>query len=251
MKMSMMRKVMMDIAVPQMTGGPLATSVEQCVCPPQFSGLSCQQCAPDHVKQGDQCVPVSDGQASQQEPVPYNPRVIPMGYPSQPPESHIPNSRDRSQNRYPPSYNNNQEQNEMKGYPRPQEPMKGYPRPVEPMKGYPQPSVDPMNGYERSAPPPQTHHRYTSDPYLMRARPEHNHYQERSRPAPNAGCPSVTVTISPPEQTIPQGGSTVIRCSGGQPGDVYSWEKIGGDMSSPALSVSQDTITIRFQMIFN
>ena len=45
MEMSMMRKVMMDIAVPQMTGGPLASSVEECLCPPQYSGASCEECS--------------------------------------------------------------------------------------------------------------------------------------------------------------------------------------------------------------
>ena len=45
MEMSMLRKVMMDIAVPEMTGGPLASSVEECVCPPEYSGASCEECS--------------------------------------------------------------------------------------------------------------------------------------------------------------------------------------------------------------
>ena len=45
MEMSMMRKVMMDIAVLQMTGGPLASSVEECECPPEYSGTSCEECS--------------------------------------------------------------------------------------------------------------------------------------------------------------------------------------------------------------
>ena len=38
------RKSMLDIAVAQMTGGPLVHGMEECRCPPGFSGLSCESC---------------------------------------------------------------------------------------------------------------------------------------------------------------------------------------------------------------
>ena len=75
MEMSMMRKVMMDIAVPQMTGGPLASSVEECVCPPEYSGASCEQCSDGHHREEGNCVSLD---ARPTEPPPYNPRVRPM-----------------------------------------------------------------------------------------------------------------------------------------------------------------------------
>ena len=76
MEMSMMRKVMMDIAVPQMTGGPLASSVEECVCPPQYSGASCEECSEGHTREeGGTCVSPED---REREPPSYNPRVRPM-----------------------------------------------------------------------------------------------------------------------------------------------------------------------------
>ncbi len=39
------RKAMLDIAVPQMTGGPLVSGAEECRCPPGYAGLSCEACA--------------------------------------------------------------------------------------------------------------------------------------------------------------------------------------------------------------
>ena len=75
MEMSMMRKVMMDIAVPQMTGGPLASSVEECVCPPEYSGASCEMCSGGHHREEGNCVSLDDRPT---EPPPYNPRVRPM-----------------------------------------------------------------------------------------------------------------------------------------------------------------------------
>ena len=40
----MIRKAMMDISVPQNTGGPPANGVEECECPDGYSGLSCETC---------------------------------------------------------------------------------------------------------------------------------------------------------------------------------------------------------------
>jgi laminin alpha 3/5 len=42
---SFLRKVMMDIAVAQVTGGPLVAGAEECRCPPGYSGYSCETCA--------------------------------------------------------------------------------------------------------------------------------------------------------------------------------------------------------------
>ena len=42
---SFLRKVMMDIAVPQLTGGPLVAGAEECRCPPGYAGYSCESCA--------------------------------------------------------------------------------------------------------------------------------------------------------------------------------------------------------------
>ena len=40
----MIQKAMMDISVPQNTGGPPASGVEECECPDGYSGLSCEEC---------------------------------------------------------------------------------------------------------------------------------------------------------------------------------------------------------------
>ena len=39
------RKTMLDIAVPQMTGGPMVVGSEECRCPAGYAGLSCEACA--------------------------------------------------------------------------------------------------------------------------------------------------------------------------------------------------------------
>ena len=44
MESSSLFRVSLDIAVDQMTGGPLASDIEECLCPPQYSGLSCEDC---------------------------------------------------------------------------------------------------------------------------------------------------------------------------------------------------------------
>lgn len=36
---------MLDIGVPQLTGGPLVVGAEECRCPPGYSGLSCESCS--------------------------------------------------------------------------------------------------------------------------------------------------------------------------------------------------------------
>ena len=36
--------VTLDVAVKEKNGGPLATDIEECLCPPQYSGTSCEDC---------------------------------------------------------------------------------------------------------------------------------------------------------------------------------------------------------------
>ena len=229
--MSMMRKVMMDIAVPQMTGGPLASSVEQCVCPSEYSGASCEDCSEGHSREEEGGACVSPDDRKTLEPPRFNPRVRPMR-PSQMPEN-------REQGPFrPPSYptenrgHSEPDDGSMKGYPRPQpqETMKGYPRPQPP----PQPQ-EALKGYEVPRTQAPDHQRGQ----LARVRP---------RPPPPARdlCPSVSVSVEPPEQTIDQGGVAVMRCVGAGPGDQVTWQKVGADMSASAsVTVTEDTVTIR------
>ena len=230
----MMRKVMMDIAVPQMTGGPLASSVEECVCPPEYSGASCEQCSGGHHREEGNCVSLDDRTT---EPPPYNPRVRPMR-----PGPMGQDSPYRQPQPYP---------TESRGYPDPDDgSMKGYPRPQpqETMKGYPRPQPPPQpqeafKGYEvpRTPAPESQRGRYqTPLPQLPRVRP-----QPRPQAPASDLCPSVIVSVEPPEQTIAQGSGAVMRCVGGGPGDQVTWQKVGADMSAPSVTVTDDTVTIR------
>ena len=45
MESTSIKKVAMDIAVPQMTGGPPTTRAEECRCPPGYRGYSCEESA--------------------------------------------------------------------------------------------------------------------------------------------------------------------------------------------------------------
>lgn len=204
MELSMIRKVMMDIAVPQETGGPLASSVEECACPPEYSGASCQECSDGHMRgEGGDCVAMT-------ESPPRNPRVRPMGQKDQ--------HRQQTEN------------TSIKGYPRPQDTMKGYPRPQP--RGV-------FKGYE-----------------LPRAQTPDYHRSSYQTPLPGPHsvgelCPSVSVSVEPPEQTVAQGGGAVMRCVGGGPGDQVTWQKVGTDMSSPSVSVTEDTVTIRSGLMWH
>ena len=46
-------RVNMDIAVPQVTGGPRACGGEECRCPPGYSGLSCEECSVGYYRNTD------------------------------------------------------------------------------------------------------------------------------------------------------------------------------------------------------
>ncbi|XP_047486490.1 basement membrane-specific heparan sulfate proteoglycan core protein-like isoform X30 [Penaeus chinensis] len=50
MRATYLRDVIMDTAVPSNTGQPRAVKVEQCQCPPEYSGLSCEQCRPGYYR---------------------------------------------------------------------------------------------------------------------------------------------------------------------------------------------------------
>ena len=61
-----------------------------------------------------------------------------------------------------------------------------------------------------------------------------------------SGDAAPTVTISPEQRTIGQGDTVEITCvTRGRPAPRVTWEKVGEDMSSPSVSVSGNTLTVR------
>eukprot|EP00092_Neocalanus_flemingeri_P030526 GFUD01033144.1.p1 GENE.GFUD01033144.1~~GFUD01033144.1.p1 ORF type:complete len:1379 (+),score=380.56 GFUD01033144.1:81-4217(+) len=121
-----------------------------------------------------------------------------------------------------------------------------YPEDIQGQRRYPEednvpppPTYPPPRGYQEEDnnqdssryPPPDQGQRYP-DP----AQPRY---------APAEVCPPVTVTIEPSEQTIPQGSSTQLKCVGSGSAPALSWEKVGEDLSSPALSISAGVISVR------
>ena len=73
----MIRKVMMDIAIPQKTGGPLATGIEECQCPEGYTGLSCELCDTGYIRGESDG---SSGAAGECKPESSNP-TTPQSYP--------------------------------------------------------------------------------------------------------------------------------------------------------------------------
>ena len=61
-----------------------------------------------------------------------------------------------------------------------------------------------------------------------------------------SGEAAPTVTISPEQRTIGQGDTVEVTCiTRGSPAPRVTWEKVGEDMSSPSVSVSGNTLTVR------
>ena len=56
MESAAISRVNMDIAVPQVTGGPPTVGAEECRCPPGYRGFSCEECSVGHYRDGGQCV---------------------------------------------------------------------------------------------------------------------------------------------------------------------------------------------------
>jgi len=63
------KKVAMDIAVPQMTGGPPTIGAEECRCPPGYKGYSCEECASGYFRDVND---VSEGPLGKCEKCPCN-----------------------------------------------------------------------------------------------------------------------------------------------------------------------------------
>lgn len=59
MRATYLQNVIMDTAMPSNTGQPRALEVEQCQCPLEYTGLSCEQCKPGHYRDlaTKRCVP--------------------------------------------------------------------------------------------------------------------------------------------------------------------------------------------------
>ena len=60
---------------------------------------------------------------------------------------------------------------------------------------------------------------------------------------PGAGqevCPAVTVRVEPAEQSLAQGGDTVLTCEGAGQGDSVTWEKVGSDLAASSITVTRE-----------
>ena len=61
-----------------------------------------------------------------------------------------------------------------------------------------------------------------------------------------SGEEAPTVTISPEQRTIGQGDTVEVTCvTRGSPAPRVTWEKVGENLSSPSVSVSGNTLTVR------
>ena len=53
-------------------------------------------------------------------------------------------------------------------------------------------------------------------------------------------CPAVTVRVEPAEQSLAQGGDTVLTCEGTGLGDSVTWEKVGSDLAASSITVTRE-----------
>ena len=122
-----------------------------------------------------------------------------------------------------------------------------YPEDIQGWRRYPEEdNIPPPPTY----PPPRRYPERSNVPvesrYPAPDQGQRNPSPAQPRYAPQDVCPPVTVTIEPSEQTIPQGSSTQLKCIGsGSSAPDISWEKVGEDLSSPALSISGGVISVR------
>ena len=259
-----------------MTGGPPA-EVEECLCPPGYRGLACEECAEPHTRQGGACVAPAQSPA----PEPHNPRVRQLVRPQQPRYGghgeeeasggrHGESRQPTYSQRMPGGYGDQQE-DAMKGYPRP----RPVPPPEEAMKGYPRPRPSPEDSprmYGQSRPEVRiiiwTTIQYIYNIYLYPVRespargaaPAQLRQLQLSRRGRDGGAagpdhpPGVDIQIiyiyDKYLQYLLQGGAAELVCGGGGAGAAYTWEKVGGELSSGSLSVTGDTLAVRCGLIW-
>ena len=69
-------------------------------------------------------------------------------------------------------------------------------------------------------------------------------YSDERYEAGHDVCPAVTVRVEPADQSLAQGGDTVLTCHGSSPGDTLTWEKVGSDLGSSTITLTRNILTI-------